>query len=194
MLEVVSAVSPVSTKFRCIPSIASAALLRFMNVHCPRISFYSRNHPTATRPFRYFGTLSCCFFSFLALFWQKKRSVSSWKRFLKKSKKRRSIWISDDFWVKNGQKMSEIFTLVRGFSFVKNPLTSVKISDIFWPFLTQKSPEIPILYRFFEFFKNRFHEDTKRFFCQKSTKNEKKQQERPRKYRKGRITVGWFLL
>ena len=141
-----------------------------------------------------FIALSCCFLSFLSLFWQKKRPVSSWKRFFKNSKKRYSIGISDGFWIKNGQKISEIFTLVRGFLTNENPLTSLNISSIFWSFLTQKSSEILIVWRFFEFFKNRFHEDAERFFCQKSAKNEKKQQERPRKYRKGRITVGWFLL
>ena len=165
-----------------------------MNAHCPRISFYSRNHPTATRPFRYFGTLSCCFFSFLALFWPLNRVVSSWKRFFKKSKKRRSIEISGVFWDKNDQKMSEIFTLFMGFPFVKNPLNSVKISDIFWSFLFQKTPEISILRRFFEFFKNRFHGDTTRFNGQKRVKNEKKQQERVPKYRNGRVAVGWFPL
>ena len=44
--------------------------------------------------------LSCGFFSFWTFFWQKKRTLPPWKRFLKNSKKRHTYWISGDFWIK----------------------------------------------------------------------------------------------
>ena len=42
--------------------------------------------------------LSCGFFSFWTFFWQKKRTLPPWKRFLKNSKKRHTYGISGDLW------------------------------------------------------------------------------------------------